>query len=73
MLGAAGAVEIIISALSMKDSIIPPTANLECPDPECDLNYTPKVAEECAIDVAISNSLGFGGHNGTVALRKLSR
>ncbi len=73
MLGAAGAVEIIISALALKDSIIPPTANLECPDPECDLNYTPNKAEECPIDVAISNSLGFGGHNGTVALRKLGK
>ena len=72
MLGAAGAVEIIISALAMKDSIIPPTANLECPDPECDLNYTPNKAQECNIDVAMSNSLGFGGHNGTVALRKIN-
>ena len=73
MLGAAGAVELIISALAMKDSLIPPTANLETPDPECDLNYTPGKAEECNIDVAISNSLGFGGHNGTVALRKLGK
>lgn len=70
MLGAAGAVEIIVSALAMTDSIIPPTINLEQQDPECDLDYTPLKAKECPVNIAISNSLGFGGHNGTVALRK---
>lgn len=70
MLGAAGAIEIIASALAMKDSIVPPTIHLDSPDPECDLNYTPNKAVECPLTIAISNSLGFGGHNATVALRK---
>jgi 3-oxoacyl-[acyl-carrier-protein] synthase II len=71
MLGAAGAVELIASAMALKEGIIPPTINYQVPDEQCDLNYVPNVAAEEAISVAISNSLGFGGHNACVALRKL--
>ena len=70
MLGATGAVELIASALAVRDGVVPPTIGLQEPDPECDLDYTPNKAKEVALDMAISNSLGFGGHNACVALRK---
>lgn len=70
MLGATGAIEIIASVLALRDGIIPPTIGLTEPDPECDLDYTPLKARKRDIKVAISNSLGFGGHNACVALRK---
>lgn len=70
MLGATGAVELIASALAVRDGVVPPTIGLQEPDEECDLDYTPNKAKEVALDVAISNSLGFGGHNACVALRK---
>lgn len=70
MLGAAGAVEAIASVLALKNGIIPPTINLDTPDPECDLDYTPNKAVKADLTVAISDSLGFGGHNGCVAFRK---
>ena len=70
MLGAAGAVELIASAMALKTGIVPPTIGLDCPDEECDLDYTPLKARERKLDVAISNSLGFGGHNACVALRR---
>ena len=70
MLGATGAVELIASALSLHHGVVPPTIGLTNPDPECDLNYTPNKAVEAPLTVAISNSLGFGGHNACVALRK---
>ncbi len=70
MLGAAGAVEAVASILALKSGIIPPTINLDAPDPECDLNYTPNKAENAELTIAISDSLGFGGHNGCVAFRK---
>ena len=70
MLGAAGAVELIISALALQHNLVPPTMGLTEPDPACDLNYTPLQAQARELDIAISNSLGFGGHNATVALRK---
>lgn len=69
-LGAAGAIELIISALALQHDIVPPTIGLTEPDPACDLNYTPLQAQPRTLDIAISNSLGFGGHNATVALRK---
>jgi len=69
-LGAAGAIEFIVCCLAIRDKIIPPTINYENPDPECDLNYTPNVAKEFAVEVAISNSLGFGGHNATLLVKK---
>ena len=70
MLGAAGAVECIASALALVNGVVPPTINLKEPDPECDLNYVPNAAIEADIQVAVSSSLGFGGHNGVLALRK---
>lgn len=70
MFGATGAAELIASALALRDGIVPPTLGLTTPDPECDLDYTPLKARERALDVAISNSLGFGGHNVCVSLRK---
>ena len=68
MFGAAGAAEAIATILALKDGIIPPTINLDCPDPECD--YTPNVALKSDITLGISDSLGFGGHNACVAFRK---
>lgn len=70
MLGATGAVELIASALTLKHGIVTPTIGLNDPDPECDLDYTPNVARKADVTVAISNSLGFGGHNSCVALRR---
>lgn len=70
MLGATGAVELIVAALTLKNGIVTPTIGLDEQDPECDLDYTPNVARKADATVAISNSLGFGGHNSCVALRK---
>jgi 3-oxoacyl-[acyl-carrier-protein] synthase II len=70
MLGATGAVELIASALSLYHGVVTPTIGLTNPDPECDLDYTPLKARKADLTVAISNSLGFGGHNACVALRK---
>jgi 3-oxoacyl-[acyl-carrier-protein] synthase II len=66
LLGGAGAVEMAACALAIRDSIIPPTINLENPDAECDLDYTPNVAKEQKVRIAINNSFGFGGHNATL-------
>ena len=71
MFGATGAVELMASALALKEGIVPPTIGLEEADPECDLDYTPLQARKRDLDVAISNSLGVGGHNVCVALRKI--
>ena len=71
MLGAAGGVEAIACAFALKNGVVPPTIHLEQPDPECDLNYVPNAAVKADIEIAISSSLGFGGHNAVVALRKL--
>jgi 3-oxoacyl-[acyl-carrier-protein] synthase II len=70
MLGATGAVELIITALALKNGIVPPTIHLDQPDPECDLDYTPHTARQYQADIAISNTFGFGGQNATVALRR---
>lgn len=70
MLGAAGAVEAVATVLALKEGIVPPTANLNDVDPECDLNYTPCKAVKADLTIGISDSLGFGGHNGCVAFRK---
>lgn len=70
MLGAAGAVEAVASVLALKNGIVPPTANLDEIEPECDLDYTPNKPVEAQLTIAISDSLGFGGHNGCVAFRK---
>jgi 3-oxoacyl-[acyl-carrier-protein] synthase II len=72
MLGAAGAVEAIISLLSIKEGIIPPTINYETPDEELDLDYVPNKARMKDVQVVLSNSLGFGGHNATLIFKKFS-
>ncbi len=72
MLGAAGAVEFIFSALAVREGKIPPTINYETPDPDCDLNYTPNQAASREMTAALSNSFGFGGHNVTLAVRRYS-
>lgn len=70
LLGAAGGIELIASVLSICNKIIPPTINYENPDPECDLDYVPNQARNADVEVALSNSLGFGGHNATLAVRR---
>lgn len=70
MFGATGAAEAIATILALRDGIVPPTINLDCPDPECDLDYTPNKAVEAALTLGISNSFGFGGHNACIAFRK---
>ena len=72
MLGAAGAIEAIACVKVLKEGVIPPTINLNEPDEDCDLNYCPNMAVKADIDLALSNSLGFGGHNACVAFRKIS-
>ncbi|HEV2472222.1 MAG TPA: beta-ketoacyl-[acyl-carrier-protein] synthase II, partial [Chthonomonadales bacterium] len=70
LIGAAGAVEAILCALSLESGVILPTINYETPDPECDLDYVPNSARKADIRVAMSNSFGFGGHNATLLIRK---
>ena len=71
MLGASGAVEAIITALSVANDVVPPTVNYKVPDEECDLDIVPNEARNVTVNAAISNSLGFGGHNATVLFKKL--
>ena len=66
LLGAAGGVECAATALTIENGIIPPTINYETPDPECDLDYVPNKARKAEVKIALSNSLGFGGHNCTL-------
>jgi 3-oxoacyl-[acyl-carrier-protein] synthase II len=70
LLGAAGGVEFVVCCLAIADSVIPPTINYEYPDPECDLDYVPNTSRRAEVDVCMSNSLGFGGHNATLIVRK---
>jgi 3-oxoacyl-[acyl-carrier-protein] synthase II len=70
LLGAAGGVEAIFTALAIHHQVSPPTTNLLDPDPQCDLDYVPNTARDMKIDVALSNSFGFGGTNGTLVFRK---
>lgn len=70
LLGAAGGVEAILSILAIKEGIIPPTINYQTPDPDCDLDYVPNEARKQEINAALSNSLGFGGHNATIIFKK---
>lgn len=71
LLGAAGGVEAVFSALAIRDQVAPPTINLDNQDPDCDLDYVPHTAREMQIDVAMSNSFGFGGTNGTLVFKKV--
>ena len=70
-LGASGAIEAAICALSLQRGVLAPTINYDTPDPECDLDYVPNEARETAVVRAISNSLGFGGHNTCLAFRRV--
>jgi 3-oxoacyl-[acyl-carrier-protein] synthase II len=70
LLGAAGAVETAVCALAIRDGIVPPTINYENPDPDCDLDYVPNKARQMKVDVCLNNSLGFGGHNATIIVRR---
>ena len=70
LLGAAGAIEAIICLLAIEEGFLPPTINYKTPDPECDLNYIPNIGKNADIQYALSNSLGFGGHNATLVLKK---
>jgi 3-oxoacyl-[acyl-carrier-protein] synthase II len=72
MLGAAGGAEAVFTVLAIRDQVAPPTINLENPDPECDLDYVPNTAREMDIDVAVSNSFGFGGTNGSLVFRRFT-
>jgi 3-oxoacyl-[acyl-carrier-protein] synthase II len=70
MLGAAGATELVICVKAIQSGVVPPTINLEKPDPECDLDYVPRSAREMTVEAIVNNSFGFGGHNATVIARK---
>ena len=70
MLGAAGATEAVATVLALYHGVVPPTVGLQNPDPECDLDYCPNVKREMSIDLALSSSLGFGGHNGCIAFKR---
>jgi len=73
LLGASGGVEFVACCLALKDSVVPPTINYEYPDPDCDLDYVPNIARKVNVDVCMSNSLGFGGHNAALIVKKFSR
>jgi 3-oxoacyl-[acyl-carrier-protein] synthase II len=73
LMGAAGAIEAIFTVLVLRDQVLPPTINYEMPDPACDLDYVPNRARPATVNVAMSNSFGFGGHNGTVLFRRVSQ
>ena len=69
-LGAAGGIEFVLCCLAMRDNILPPTTNLEEPDPECDLDYVPNTAREKKLNIVVSSSLGFGGHNACIVIKR---
>ena len=71
LLGAAGGVEAVFSTLAVLEQVAPPTINLVNPDPQCDLDYVPNSARRMKIDVAVSNSFGFGGTNGSLVFRRI--
>jgi 3-oxoacyl-[acyl-carrier-protein] synthase II len=72
LLGASGGVELVLSLLALRDSVIPPTINYQTPDPRCDLDYTPNEPRQRTFNAAMSNSFGFGGHNASIIVGKLS-
>jgi 3-oxoacyl-[acyl-carrier-protein] synthase II len=69
LLGAAGAVEMAACVMAMRDGVLPPTINLDNPDPQCDLDYVPNEARERKVKIAVSNSFGFGGHNSSLLIK----
>ena len=69
--GAAGAIEAMMCVLALKEGVLPPTINYENPDPDCDLDYVPNEARRVQVDVALSNAMGLGGHNGCVLLGRV--
>lgn len=71
LLGAAGGIETAVCALALRDGVVPPTINYENPDPECDLDYVPNQSRDVKIKACLNNSLGFGGHNGCLAMRRM--
>ena len=71
LLGAAGGVEAIFSVLALRDQVLPPTINLDNPDPACTLDYVPHTARDAKLDVVLSNSFGFGGTNGSLIFRRV--
>jgi 3-oxoacyl-[acyl-carrier-protein] synthase II len=73
LLGAAGAIELITCVLALQQGVIPPTINYETPDPDCDLDYVPNIARESELNATLSNSIGFGGHNATVIMKKYQK
>ena len=72
-LGAAGAVESVFTVLSIRDGVLPPTINYETPDPKCDLDYVPNQARKTKVRTALTNSFGFGGHNGVLIFREFNQ
>ncbi|MDD3620560.1 MAG: beta-ketoacyl-[acyl-carrier-protein] synthase II, partial [Desulfobulbaceae bacterium] len=72
MLGGAGGIEAAFTALTLHHGIIPPTVNLDNPDPDCDLDYVPNTAREKRINAAMSNSFGFGGTNGVIIMKRFA-
>jgi 3-oxoacyl-[acyl-carrier-protein] synthase II len=70
LIGCAGAAETLVCILSIMNGIIPPTINYDHPDPDCDLDYVPNVARKAEVNIALSNSFGFGGHNSVLILRR---
>jgi 3-oxoacyl-[acyl-carrier-protein] synthase II len=73
LLGAAGGVEAVVSVLAMDRGVLPPTINLENPDPECDLDYIPNKARTAHVDVVMSNSFGFGGTNASLVFKRFKK
>jgi 3-oxoacyl-[acyl-carrier-protein] synthase II len=72
LLGASGGVEFVVCCLAIKNSLVPPTINYEHPDPDCDLDYVPNTARKADVKVSMSNSLGFGGHNASLIVRRFT-
>lgn len=72
MMGATGALEALFCTCAVAEGVLPPTINYQTPDPDCDLDYLPNQAREVPIEVAISNSFGFGGHNAVLAVKKFA-